>query len=194
MSQCPCSAKVLALKLYTSKEGATDKYVCECGVVRKHGTNEGYSSLVLHIHKQHADQVLLKEWDPQITTQGPSFYSKKTVHIFSWLEMVIGGLFPFSFCKKKLIRKNFRVAGISVENYYEIHGYIYGKSEAQSGTRSTFKFDIAFNGLSSIYTHFVCVFAQLPSKNSCGQGRALLGFSPFQDEFLMDAPSHVVIL
>lgn len=105
--------------------------------------------------------------------------------------MVIGGLFPLFLCKTKLARKCFKVIAISVEFSMKYMNTLEGRVERKVAHALPSKFAVVFDEWSSLQTNFVCVFALLHYRDSCEYSSALLGFSPFQDKFLMDASSHI---
>lgn len=154
----------LALKYFSSKERTTNTCVCGFGVIQKQVAQAGHSNLVSHIHKQHAGQDFLQKSELQTATHRPSFCSKRTLQIFSLLDVINDGFFPFSICRSKLVRKQFNVTEVFMETIMEYMESLMEIGEHKVAHALHSKFAIVLDGWSSMQIHFVCLFALLPSK------------------------------
>ena len=92
--------KRLALLFFTRDDAQSKTWTCSCGHKRVQ-KGSGYSNLVSHITVAHSEDyreasrmLLAKETAPLDRL----INSEKAKRIHTWLDMIVNGLFPFSFC------------------------------------------------------------------------------------------------
>ena len=107
------SGKALA-EIFFTRVNRTS-WECKCGKTRKQSSN-GYSNLVSHIMKEHAEEVMKIRQQgvkKETSTIMDQFWPKKARTIHSWLEFIVCGFMPFSFCESDLARKYINCAPIA---------------------------------------------------------------------------------
>lgn len=96
----------------------------------------------------------------------PSFGSMLTEPIFSFLDLFIRGLLPFSFCETKLVQKHFMLTGISVKTIMKYVDSLTKRVELKVAHATSSKCVIAFDKLPSMQTHFARLLATFFFKDS----------------------------
>lgn len=126
----------------------------------------------------------------KIVFPNPSFYSKKTLRKYAWLDKVITNLYPFFFQESEVIRSEVKVDGLNTETLMKYMGLVTEPVEEKVSMKLPGEFAIAFDGWGSQQTHDVCVFEVFSSKESSSSAKFLLVFLPFEKKECLDSASR----
>lgn len=167
--QCNIGGKVLALLFFKPIQNS-DKWTCiHCGNVRQcNPKKSGYSNLENHCRSQHAEIVHEIEanaanGDPHQRSICATLWPRKTQRIFSWLDIVINTLQPFSFVECKTIRAHIGHDSISRNTLTKYMGLLAGVVEEKIMDVLPDKFAIVFDGWStSDRIHYLGMYATFP--------------------------------
>lgn len=82
------------------------QYLCRCGVVRSKN-NSGWSNLFSHIKDSHSDYKSVIELSRSNSCSRPLDFmiNVKVKNIFGWIEWIVMGMHPFTFCALELTHK-----------------------------------------------------------------------------------------
>lgn len=195
MSVRPSRGHRIRDAFFTQKEGNPQEWVCKCGAKRKQ-QGSGYTNLVSHVEKQHANDLhnLLSDTTFNETPSSASeslFLNSKTVQIHGWMDLVVHGLLPFSITENQVFARNVRYKSISRKTLSKYMHDLTQRVEAKISAKLPKKFAIVFDGWSANQTHFVGMFATYPNQFECGYEKTLLGISPFENEDSQSADAHI---
>lgn len=110
------------------------------------------------------------------------FYKKKTVNLYGWLYYIIIGLKPFYSCEDPVTIRFSKFDLISYKTLMEYKKNLTKRVEAKISGLLPNKFSLVFDGWFAGTTHYIAVFATMPSENSLGYEKFLLVYSPMLDE------------
>lgn len=186
--------KAIAELTFTRDAPGSNMWTCRCGTKRKQkGT--GYSNLVSHVSTQHSELLQsLENAAAQDDTIENLFWPKKARDVMAWLELIILGLFPFSFCENKVVRKHAKPESISLNTFKKYMLSLTEVVEKKISEALPEQFAIVFDGWTVNSTHYVAVYATYSSSNDCGYERVLLSFAPMGEEETLTASEHVEYL
>lgn len=188
--------KKLAELCFTRNALGGSTWTCFCGARRvQNGT--GYSNLVSHVQNAHGDYLhALEVGTVPETREGTSTFcwSSKTKQLFAWLDLIVMGLLPFSFCDKPCITRNMREPSIAVNTLKKYMIALTTLVESKISDILPDKFAVVLDGWSAGDTHYIAIFATFPQRPGPGFRRFLLAFSPMGDETRLDAAEHKTLL
>ena len=117
MPVMPSRGRRIRDAFFTRESPNGDDWVCKCGKKRKN-TGTGYTNLVSHVQSQHPDdlQAVLSDMrESAVSSSVPSnfFYSKKTIQIHGWIDLVVNALQPFYSVENKVFQRVVRFESIT---------------------------------------------------------------------------------
>lgn len=185
--------KQLARLFFNKKNCAGDRWICDVCNASVSQSSSGYTNLCHHVNAHHKDMI-----DDRIRqcSQRPSkyfqslSYSAKTQSVLAWMECVIMGLHPFSFCEQKVIRRDFRRFIISVDALMRYMRLLTKIVDEKVKAILPDHFPIVFDGRTGGHSHYVSVFATSPSDHTKGFDSVMLAIAPMGDEDCQGADEH----
>ena len=147
---------------------------------------------MVHLRNQHKQEL---ERAYECANSGQEFIpllytSDKTRQIFSWLEMVILTLQPFSFCENKVIGRHTKAPCIDVDTLMAYMDDLTTVVEKKLAKMIPDSFALVFDGWTHVSTHYLSIFATWGSNEETGYEVALLGLSPLENEETLSAVEH----
>lgn len=192
MSSSKLKGRRLAELFFTRDGPSSSQWTCRCGAKRaQKGT--GYTNLCTHIFSDHPDYTELESGGVAADGRSTllSFWPRKAQNIHGWLELVIMGLFPFSFCENQYAKRYMRPESITVKTYMKYMALLADVVEKKISNLLPNTFALVFDGWSCHDTHYLSIFATYPSSTERGFSQVLLAFSPMGDEEKLDANEHL---
>jgi hypothetical protein len=108
---------------------------------------------------------------------------------FGWIEWIVIGLYPFSFCEKEINRKYSNLkSAICVDTLMKYMKLICEEVEKTIARILPEKFVLVFDGWSCNFVHYVAIFAVFDSK------KILLAFQPLFNEADLGHESHAELI
>lgn len=123
----------------------------------------------------------LVESETSATELDLSFYfnsTSKSNRIFGWFELVINSVLPFSFLDKPILRRHVKHESTSTSTFNLYLPNLTQIFETKIAQAVPSQFVLIFDGWSIGATHYLALFASLPSKKSKGYSLPLLTFYP----------------
>lgn len=174
--------KRLAELCFTRNALGGSIWTCFCCAKRVQN-GSGYPNLVSHVQNAHADYLHAQELCavPE-TREGTSsfFWTSKTKQLFAWIDLIVMGLLPFSFCEKECITKHIREAPISVNALKKHMAALTTLVESKISDMLPEKFAIVLDGWSAGDTHYIAMFATFPKIRGRDSNVFFLNFSPWK--------------
>lgn len=180
------SSKDLVGKFFKAQSDGV--WECHCGVRRKKG--QGWSNLLDHITRSHADSVQEAK-SSQSSLSIASFFRTKDVNLFKWVTWIVEELHPFSFCENPNTRLFSKLGPVSRNTLKQSMMNLRLRLEKKIADILPDQFALAFDGWTDSCTHYLAVFAVYPDQaKEAGYDTALLCFCPLVDEESLNARSH----
>ena len=120
--------------------------------------------------------------------------NKKGINVHSWMELIVMGHHPYSFCENEYVKKYINLAPISVDTLTTYIDKTVYRVEQKIANILPEKFIIISDGWSINSTHYVRIFAHFFDKQSNESVTPSLAISPLQDEENLSASSHYEII
>ncbi|ETI47087.1 hypothetical protein F443_08620 [Phytophthora nicotianae P1569] len=133
---------------------------CRCGAVRKRAPGLGYTNLMQHIRREHPSFAA----EMLAATRGETgsllhYVRNSALNTFGWLEWIVLGNLPLSFCESRLSRRYTNLEPISVETLRGSLESVTRSVERAIAADLPERFGIIFDGWSHASEHFIAVFA-----------------------------------
>ena len=176
---------------FTHVEG--ENWKCRCGRNRKQKLKKGFSNLISHIQVDHPNwqtEVPLGTGQQTIPSNNSNI-SKKGQNIYNWLEWIIMGHHPFSFCENEYTRKFATgLQPISVDTLINYVDKTVEEVEKAIASALPEKFFLVGDGWTSDSVHYFAIFACYFDEATQKRKTPLLAVSPLQDEESLTAATH----
>ncbi|ETO60641.1 hypothetical protein F444_21183 [Phytophthora nicotianae P1976] len=130
---------------------------CRCGAVRKRSPGSGYTNLMQHIRREHptfAAEMLAAT--PGETGSLLHYVRHSAQNTFGWLEWIVMGNLPLSFCENRLARRYTNLEPITLRRSLEA---VTRSVERAIAVDLLERFRIIFDGWSHASQHFIAVLA-----------------------------------
>ncbi len=157
-------------KMETNGSTIVERFVCK---------EVGYTNLTSHVRDKHVQYFRKLQAEigqsSNLSESKPVsiFYSKRTLQLRGWVDLVIGALLPFSVVESPAYRKHIKHEPISRKSPTRYLEKLTSRVERKIAAQLPFRFAIVFDGWSNGDTHYIACYASYPSTNNRGFGNAL---------------------
>jgi hypothetical protein len=165
------SAKQMYDCFWEAVEGEALRHKCKCcNLVRNCNTKKsGYGNLKDHLVSKHPDwQLILGHFaNPGLAGPIDAFVvqiSPKAHHIFNWLDWIVDGNKPFSFCEEKGTRKYTNLAKMSSKTLRKYIKFTGDKVRDKMSITLPKSFGLVIDGWTIGSDHYSCLFAAWTNK------------------------------
>lgn len=187
------SSKDIVEHFYKPHSTVDTKWVCSCGHERAQ-TGTGYTNLLDHVKRKHDnyEELVLaaKESVGLASVFKRTVVKSKARDMHGWLELVVGGLEPFSFVEKPYVQKHMKLSPTTTETFGKYMRLLTAAVQKKIETLLPDRFVLVFDGWSLGSRYLVAVFASYPHDNANGYEKLLLSFTTFENETTHNADEH----
>eukprot|EP00171_Calliarthron_tuberculosum_P002604 IDg2604t1 len=183
--------KSLAELFFTREEPRGKTWICKCGA-RRAQKGTGYTNLCSHILSEHAAQLERVDGGPDKTMSiMEHFWPKKATNIYSWLDMTVTMMLPFSFCENPCARRHMKSDAISTNTLMKYLSRVTQAVERKISVLLPDKFALVFDGWTCGSTHYLAIYASYVLPDPPRAQQSLLSFSPMGEEESLNADEHM---